>query len=812
MKGYSLFEQAAARPAEGPEALDPIRRLESSVYNSFSARRNAARIEHYFINLHATRYRIVTYGVATVLTFLIVIFSMFFKNNIFVGFINERSLAMMDTIHDRISSSIKAALIEPKFFTDVFVDLITSPALIEPNKSNAAQLTEMQRKASEAGSGMVLWWDIGLPWGELIGIETYNQSQEVVLVHADTDTENLDNLTFWEWTGPEGNESYPDGLGDVSNVPYNATTRVWYTAARRLTTSAWTDIYEGVGSKGKKLMIASVAPARENGKPKAVVAHGVSLDVIQQVMSVQQPSTNSRLALTTGTGAVVALTGEDVLPTDEFNDRIVTKTLEEMEDPIWQCLTSNPRFGSTDQEIQMTCRVQGKSYSMHVEKTIIEPASGVKWVLWSVLCMDDFVGNMASVFKSGLIYALAFTCFIWLLLVCGSLILRYYISSMQNRILEKESVHAQSHHIKPIGILLAVQEMRKLRRSHADNPIVASTIDSVIEDLQNADNDLFYDCDSLYSEIENPTVRDAIAKLYGLPTRPVARNEDRIQYITDPESNSCLTPVFATRSLSELAERAGPFHSTPDFQLNRTLMIYTQANMKSGMFSNNEFQLVIEATLREIREPMCSFLTDSVEFTYLVLKRLEPIFNDSQLIMALYIAIIAWHLFLKSRNEENVERVNRFFLTDGTDFKIAMRNLLLSLYVHRAEDDEYNSKWANFSLVVMNLAETAPLSRHHTVISQFALMPKNFKEDGKFTHHQAVTLVRLIFNLSMISFLFHKDDVRDAFLRILNPDHQDNQEEVSSYVKCIFSELIDPTLSVLKSVIDPDFFRFMMTE
>ena len=802
MSKYSLFGQAA-RVSEGPESLAPIRRLESSVYNAFSARRNAARIEHYFINLHATRYRIVTYAVATVLVFLIVLFSMLFKNNIFVSFINERSLAMMDTIHGRVSSSITAALMEPKFFTDVFTDLITEPVLIEPTRENAELLTQMRQKASEAGSGMLLWWDIGLPSGELIAIETYNSSEQIVLVHAGTSPDTLQNLTFWI-SSPDWNSSYPDESGDTSDIPYNATTRTWYTSARRLTKSAWTNIYEGVGSRGKKLMIASVAAARENKKIKAVVAHGVSLDIVQVVMAEQQPSANSRLALTTDTGAVVALTGEDVLITDEFNDRVITKTLEEMEDPIWQCLTNDPRFG-TDDEMQMTCRVRGTSYDMHVDKIIIEPASGVKWVLWSVLCMDDFVGNLARVFKSGLIYALVFTCFIWLLLVCGSLVLRYYISSMQNRILEKETVNAHVHHVRPTGILLAVQEMRKLKRSHADNPVVAAVIDSVIEDIQRAENDLFYDCDAVYKEIENPTVRDAIARLYGMPARVVEPDTDS-RALSDIESNACLTPVFA----GDIRERLSPFHGTTDFLINRTLLIFTQANMKSGVFRHSEFQLVIEATLRELGEPMCTFLTDSVDFTYAVLKKLEPIFNDSQLIMALCIAIMAWHLFMRGRNEAGVARVNRFFLTDGASFKVAMRNLLLSLYVHRAGEDEYSTKWVNLSLVIMGLAETAPVSRHHTVISQFALTPKTFKEEGKFTHHQAVTLVRLIFNLSMVSFLFHKDDVRDTFIRILNPDHQENREEINGYVKCIFSELVDPSMSVLKCAIEPEFFRSML--
>lgn len=244
--------------------------------------------------------------------------------------------------------------------------------------------------------------------------------------------------------------------------------------------------------------------------------------------------------------------------------------------------------------------------------------------------------------------------------------------------------------------------------------------------------------------------------------------------------------------------------------LNRTVMTLSQCNIRSGTFNINEFQLIIEATLREIDEQTRLYVIDAVDFVSVILKKLEPTFSEADVELALYIAVLAWQLYMRDRCQLNQKRINRFFVTDTGDFNIAAKGLMLSLYVRRTQESDFSDRWTVIYQMVMDLAETAVISKHHSVISQFTLMPKTFKETGRFTYYQTVTLMRIVFNLSMISFLFHKEDIRNAFIRTLNPDYPAFQEEVDNYVKGIFSELVDPSLLALKNVLEMDMFINMM--
>jgi hypothetical protein len=67
--------------------------------------------------------------------------------------------------------------------------------------------------------------------------------------------------------------------------------------------------------------------------------------------------------------------------------------------------------------------------------------------------------------------------------------------------------------------------------------------------------------------------------------------------------------------------------------------------------------------------------------------------------------------------------------------------------------------------------------------------------------------------LAQVSWWFHTQDVRDEFVRIMmNPNFEERQGDVAAFVGCISSELVAPTISVLKAIIEPEFFLRMTTE
>jgi hypothetical protein len=139
-----------------------------------------------------------------------------------------------------------------------------------------------------------------------------------------------------------------------------------------------------------------------------------------------------------------------------------------------------------------------------------------------------------------------------------------------------------------------------------------------------------------------------------------------------------------------------------------------------------------------------------------------------------------------------------------------MRNLLVAIYVHRVQNGD--ERWRAFAQAVMQLVETAVVSRQHEVIAKFALVADMVASGGRFAMRHAVTFMQMLFNFSMISWCLQPPGIREELIRVINPDYEAAEEEVREVVKCITSELLEPTVAVLKPVVDPEFFMEMTSE
>jgi hypothetical protein len=418
--------------------------------------------------------------------------------------------------------------------------------------------------------------------------------------------------------------------------------------------------------------------------------------------------------------------------------------------------------------------------------------------------MDDFIEDISSAATSNLTLIIIVSVCVLLGLVLVSVLLRLYISSMQNRILEKDAAHSR-HHVRAIGLLPAMRDLRRLRRAHADLPDVCIQIDEATARLRTAGPRLLYDAPAVYAAVSDQRVRRGLMRLYGVPAEEPGIRMGGVL--------SLVTPVFATSSLSMSSVRRGIQRCNPTLVpaegvIGRTLMICAQANMRSGLFYSQELQLVVEASLREVGEPMCWVAMDSIDFVYILGRKFESILGDADLELALLIAVIAWHLFMKTGREKG-GRIARFFAVDGTQFQVTVRNLLVALYVHRVEENKGKEKWKRFAATVLTLAETAVIARHHEVIAKFALISGALRRDGGFPMNHAITFIQLLFNFSMLSYCLQPPDISSELIRIINPDIDDAATEIRDVMACMSSELIEPTISVLKPLVEPEFFTEM---
>jgi hypothetical protein len=331
--------------------------------------------------------------------------------------------------------------------------------------------------------------------------------------------------------------------------------------------------------------------------------------------------------------------------------------------------------------------------------------------------------------------------------------------------------------------------------------LVASHVDQILTDLRACEGDPFYDGEEVFREIENEDVRNIMREMYGDCSGPELA----------PPVAFGLTPVFATTSLGLEAmtppsQRCNPLHVCPDFTLSRSLMICAQCNMRTGFFHENQFRLIMNASIREIGEPMCALAADSIGFASDVSRKFEAITGDPDLEMALLLAIVAWHLLMRSHRTSESERHRQLFIEQPREFKVTLRNLLASLFTHRVNEDPDDPRWRNLVSLALEMAESASLSCHRCVITEFTLLSASIAPEAKLSRKEARVLTKLVFNFSMISFFLYPADLRAGFVQIIFPDTPAGAPELVRLGHCIVSELIEPSVAALSSLVDPQFF------
>lgn len=839
-KTYSLFPQNFTKLTEESESIESIKKIESSVFHSFSARRNASRIDHYFVNLHSFRFRLFTYLVTAILFLFIIVSTFIFTNQIYLNYLRKNTMAMMNAIHNNISIQIRSSLFELQMSTIIISNLLKPLNLLTSDGENAKIISQIFYKADLASSENIGYWNLGLPTGELIAIETGQAFP--ILKYADTAPDKIGFLKYWPADSHFYNDSFPFQNG-IPIIQFNSTSTEWYQIASKIKRQAWTDIYEADGYNEKILSISTACPLLNNvqnslaSSISAVVSNAVSLDISQKLLNSLQPSNNSRIAITTSTATVLGMTGDDKMPTDEFTDTIVTKQLEEVEDYIWHCFTADSNYMDNESD-SFTCMINQKEVPFYLSKEIIQLSPDMHWILWSIFCLDDFVGNKDMVFQNIFIYPLGIIISVWIFLILGSLLLAAYIESMHNRILSQESLRKKNDkQIKSIGIIYALQELNNIKLVHSDNQVITSEIDNVINELQSLDNDLLYNRENVYQTIKNPEVRKSIISLYGVTPsqiryKAMLSNQPqevigpaRVQYenqgdeslssiasnIESPNkpSNNNLHAEFEIQF--EPCCRQCPLQIADHLLKNRVVMIFRQCNEKGRMFLNEDFCIFIEALFSEIGEPVNKFAADSIYFLHILCKKFG---NQPDFEMPLLFASLIWHVYMKDRNKDGIDRIRRYFIinSDEKEFKAMAEDFLLQLFPKRIDSEPQSSQqWESFSLLVMSLIETAAISHHYTVISQFALTSKWINEtDGlTLTIQQTIAFMRLLYNFSMVSFFFHPEQFRIAFSQLLNPDYESDADNIRSFSHSIFIELIDRTVSVLKCIWKPYFFLSM---
>lgn len=794
------------------EELNNVRLKQSSVFATFNARRNAGRIERYFVQVRSKRNARVIVLLSASIFFVALFLMIFYERKFIIASFGDVTYNTMISIQESLSISLKGSLFETYLFVNIFKDLFVNPVVIPFNAEGAPNLTSILIEAHLASSGNIIWWDFGLPNGGLISIESYiPDSAQVTLIFTNVSN---GNGTMFTWISDKNgkNSSYPLTNGD-NQGEYDSTERPWYQQAITLNKTIWTELYFGRTIGNDYVPLVSCASPAYNileERYEFINALGMQLEQTQSLIQRAFTTPNSRTALTTQSGTIIAVTGNEG-PIDIYNGKIIVKTIPQLSDPIWRAITKDPQFKDIN-NFSGTYLINDKQMNLHVMTVQIEVSPGIIWILYSVICLDDLIGYQSIYDINSIVLSLA----IVLCTLILSLLLYYFIQKLidkkQSKILSSKKEGSESN-LKQIGILPALSSLKRLLRSHADNPEVINEVTNVINNLQHIENNLFYNAGALYDSIEDDAVRNKFISMFGkldeeLLKEPILHIPEFSQ---NRSSRTETTPSQSSNNISpeiyEAFNQRVPITSLNlDVLPSQIVSIVSQYNFKDPLFDCEKFDQLMTEAVESIMPEMLSLCFDSVDFNHMFLRwKIQSILYDSDLSLILMVMTIVWHITMRNRRSQP-DLIERYFILDNSELRNNSQTLLITLYDTLTDDTPRTmQRWVNFTGIVNELIEYSVVPKHQCVFAKCTLFSKTV--DMTLSSNNSLDLIELLLIGMMISFAFHDTESVRKAREFINEDFSDREQDILKFVTCLQTHHIKPVITILRNICGNGFMR-----
>lgn len=467
-----------------------------------------------------------------------------------------------------------------------------------------------------------------------------------------------------------------------------------------------------------------------------------------------------------------------------------------------------------------------------------------------------------------------------------------------------------STHTRPIGILNAISELKIIQESSSSNEktkFIAKK--AIFEILENSFGCPTFNEADTFSRINNQKVREKLRTMFGNSFEISSNEKDDDENIEEDEdliiddqeimrkrrsslsfknktfneiqlslvNNSShqskrLTNSSVASKNSEVSEKSekSDFQSNnqnPEDESDPVQSIVSIISATNTYFNETDFDEIISKTLSQIPNEQIFIVINSfffVEGLFHFQRQLETTLFDKDMRLALCIAMISFHVAMKSRRIQNDEIENdtqvieRLFLDDDqTIFKTA-RLILYELYksktkdsfvtsenevapLNNDDDDDYSQsyqesetksrnikateddvRWTKICEFTFEILNSTPLSSHVEVITKAQLFLTSELIVTKLTKNESMILLKLLFVTSMNSFLFEKKKAKVgiSLLKLKRKEENNNNndddveididytDEDGFALSCLFENLIYPEMNALNRIFRSKFVRY----
>lgn len=799
------------------EKGNTIRSMQDAIFARFNSIRNAGRIERYYIKA-LSRVTVASIYVIAIIVFYVVYSLYIYSNSEAYYNYNMKVLSdLMVTARKQIYDGVDDMFLEPRIFSHLCSQFLKYPALASMNISGATNLTQIFYKAYiSANSSNIDLYCLGINTGELICIQSINDFFGVELIYANTSKEkNYANpISAWRTDSNARNSSYPYTGGNMMEKAYDATTRIWYRMAANFGTYGWSNIF--MGNENMALpAITATEPIIKNDEVEGVIGLILKINELQLLLKKRQMTPNSRIAITQEDGTLIAITGTEG-PIDLYKKDIVTKRLSQINDPVWKTITKAEKFINYENFTQ-GFTVDGKLRTYVVSQNRLYVGPQTVWRIYSLLCATDFSEANAKVSVTYPIIMLLVGSLLIAILFILVFTFKHRITSERIKIL-MTLYEYNTRHIKPTGLNYAITMIQKMTIAHSNNQELTYELRNMINSLQTTPGFDFFDTHDIYSSIQNDEVRNMLISQYGCDkihvTRPPARkfsarrNERPASVISSTGSSFI--------SVSSMDESIfSQWNSIIDLKPNQVLLdiqlLVVHYASINPFFDELALQEMIKSSVRKIPNQLLHLVHDSMKFLNIILKwRIASVLVNTDIIVAVFLSVIGWHICMNNRNNPKKPLVERYFLKEKNEYRCLMKTLLLALYDAQIEIN--NERWTNFVRVVFSIVEISPLNKQHESLLSIAMFSKTIEKDSHLGYQESLLIAELLFISSTVSFLFHEPEINRNSRKAINQDLDVNEDEINQFLSCVFNEHINPISDVLDDICDAKFVRRLYTK
>jgi len=751
---------------------------ENSVFSTFNARRNAGRIERFFHFMKMQRYKTLSLVFSAIIMVAVFVIFITSTKNAYIRYFQSLSDSSMEFVFERLYPNITLPFFESVFYANFLGNSVSIFNLSTDSSLMIQYITSMLKESSKHSLGLIAFWNMILPNQSIIGIEhDYNEHEKIRLIHVPISYTN--NVRYWETNSDWDNVSYPDsGFDSISDLDFSI-----FGLLNKETTPlnlSWTPLYFGQLTKSVIPMVSVInMHFPQNSSHKNVIQLSIHLDKIQNHINDQNYTQYSRIAITTSSGSLIGVSGKES-PIDQYNNLILTKEIKQLNDPVWKCISSHSSF-ELGYNFSTQCVIDSITQTFIVYRKNVSTHLFANWNIYMVLCTDEYFGTIKDEYSSSYVYTIIIVFIIWMVLLGLRIVVKGVTFSYKSRLLNNEEEN-KNHHIKQIGLNVAVHDLSKVLKSHADNPHILSDVNEIIEKIFILDEFETVNPDLYITSIQNIAVRNKIMDFFP-KKRDTTSNMEGIVFENTEQLNlndktiisEMFSPIMKDRSL-----------------LTKRIVQYLQ--IKNYLFVQAPFESLITAKIESLLSEELTFLCDSLTLIHALYElRFYRIISDNQ-ILSLSISILLYHLSMRNRREKDMI-IERYLLVKNEIIYLIKDDIMGSLHsiiLPDIEHKEFNSMLMN----IESLMKISQVSNHHTILNKLDF--NIAYERTQYCPDSKTDLLHYLYIIAMVSYYFNSPDMVHLVHDHCKPQSDDH---ISDFLTCFNKEYVFPIISLLKTIV-----------